>query len=183
MHYQSPPLIHRDLKVENILLSPPQTFKLCDFGSTTKPLPREKVPTAVEGIQKIELEINKTTTLQYRAPELVDVWGRKGFDEKIGECTRRFDPSQHCDTDGTASRPDIWALGVLLYKLCYYTTPFEENGPLAILNAQYKVRLDELIYDDLEANSQTSFSVPALPSLLSSNPISHLVYAARTRGE
>ncbi|GAA5946969.1 hypothetical protein JCM3765_002095 [Sporobolomyces pararoseus] len=116
MHYQSPPLIHRDLKVENILLTPPQTYKLCDFGSTTKPLPREKVPTAVEGIQKIELEINKTTTLQYRAPELVDVWGRKGYDEKI----------------------DIWALGVLLYKLCYYTTPFEENGPLAILNAQYK---------------------------------------------
>ncbi|GAA6031687.1 hypothetical protein JCM8097_001934 [Rhodosporidiobolus ruineniae] len=116
MHYQSPPLIHRDLKVENILLTPPNTFKLCDFGSTTRPLPRDKVPTAVEGIQRIELEINKTTTLQYRAPELVDVWGRKGFDEKI----------------------DIWALGVLLYKLCFYTTPFEEHGPLAILNAQYK---------------------------------------------
>ncbi|ORY57112.1 hypothetical protein BCR35DRAFT_296112 [Leucosporidium creatinivorum] len=117
MHYQSPPLIHRDLKVENILLSPPQTYKLCDFGSTTTPMPREKVPTAVEAIQKMELEINKTTTLQYRAPELVDVWGRKGYDEKI----------------------DIWALGVLLYKLCYYTTPFEEHGPLAILNAQYKI--------------------------------------------
>ncbi|GAA6014588.1 hypothetical protein JCM8202_001588 [Rhodotorula sphaerocarpa] len=116
MHYQDPPLIHRDLKVENILLSPPQTYKLCDFGSTTRPLPRDKVPTTVEGIQKIELEINKTTTLQYRAPELVDVWGRKGYDEKI----------------------DIWALGVFLYKLCFYTTPFEEHGPLAILNAQYK---------------------------------------------
>ncbi|BGP38672.1 Ark- serine/threonine protein kinase [Rhodotorula kratochvilovae] len=116
MHYQSPPLIHRDLKVENILLSPPQTYKLCDFGSTTRPLPRDKVPTSVEGIQKLEHSINKTTTLQYRAPELVDVWGRKGFDEKI----------------------DIWALGVLLYKLCFYTTPFEEHGPLAILNAQYK---------------------------------------------
>ncbi|BGP14633.1 hypothetical protein JCM10213_002199 [Rhodosporidiobolus nylandii] len=116
MHYQSPPLIHRDLKVENILLTPPNTYKLCDFGSTTRPLPREKVPTAVEGIQRIEMEINKTTTLQYRAPELVDVWGRKGFDEKI----------------------DIWALGVFLYKLCFYTTPFEEHGPLAILNAQYK---------------------------------------------
>lgn len=118
MHYQSPPLIHRDLKVENILLSPPQTYKLCDFGSTTRPLPRDKVPTTVEGIQKLEHSINKTTTLQYRAPELVDVWGRKGFDEKI----------------------DIWALGVFLYKLCFYTTPFEEHGPLAILNAQYKVR-------------------------------------------
>ncbi|GAA5851042.1 hypothetical protein JCM9279_005267 [Rhodotorula babjevae] len=116
MHYQSPPLIHRDLKVENILLSPPQTYKLCDFGSTTRPLPRDKVPTTVEGIQKLEHSINKTTTLQYRAPELVDVWGRKGFDEKI----------------------DIWALGVFLYKLCFYTTPFEEHGPLAILNAQYK---------------------------------------------
>lgn len=34
---------------------------------------------------------------------------------------------------------DIWALGVLLYKLCYYTTPFEESGPLGILNAQHKV--------------------------------------------
>jgi len=34
---------------------------------------------------------------------------------------------------------DVWALGVLLYKLCYYTTPFEEHGPLAILNVQYKI--------------------------------------------
>ena len=34
---------------------------------------------------------------------------------------------------------DVWALGVLLYKLCYYTTPFEEHGPLAILHVQYKI--------------------------------------------
>lgn len=34
---------------------------------------------------------------------------------------------------------DVWALGVLLYKLCYYTTPFEEHGPLAILNVQYRI--------------------------------------------
>lgn len=101
MHYQNPPLIHRDLKVrlpthksriqlirrteiqvENILLSPPNTFKLCDFGSTTIPLAR--VPTAVNEIQALEADINRTTTLQYRAPELVDVWSRKGYDEKIG---------------------------------------------------------------------------------------------------
>lgn len=35
-------------------------------------------------------------------------------------------------------KSDIWALGVLLYKLCYYTTPFEEQGTLAILNASFK---------------------------------------------
>lgn len=34
---------------------------------------------------------------------------------------------------------DIWALGVFLYKLCYYTTPFEEHGPLAIINVQYTI--------------------------------------------
>lgn len=35
-------------------------------------------------------------------------------------------------------KSDIWALGVLLYKLCYYTTPFEEVGQMAILNASFK---------------------------------------------
>lgn len=103
--------------MENILLTPPSTYKLCDFGSTTVALPASKVPTLAASLQLLEQEINKTTTLQYRAPELVDVWSRKGYDEKI----------------------DIWALGVFLYKLCYYTTPFEEHGPLAIMNASYKV--------------------------------------------
>lgn len=28
---------------------------------------------------------------------------------------------------------------MLLYKLCYYTTPFEEQGQLAILNAHYTI--------------------------------------------
>jgi AP2-associated kinase len=35
-------------------------------------------------------------------------------------------------------KADIWALGVLLYKLCYYTTPFEDVGQMAILNASFK---------------------------------------------
>ena len=35
-------------------------------------------------------------------------------------------------------KSDIWALGVLLYKLCYFTTPFEEGGQLAILNARFR---------------------------------------------
>ncbi|EPQ29681.1 uncharacterized protein PFL1_02901 [Pseudozyma flocculosa PF-1] len=134
MHHQDPPLMHRDLKVENILMSPSvgpdaipgsrsassnlkATFKLCDFGSAAPVLSR-RAPKSMDEVKRVEADLNKHTTLQYRAPEMVDVYQRRVIDEKA----------------------DIWALGVFLYKLCYYTTPFEENGggPLAILNVQYR---------------------------------------------
>lgn len=119
MHYLKPPLLHRDLKVENVLISKPSTssstpiYKLCDFGSTAPPRPAAK--TAEEG-RAIEEDVQKHTTMQYRSPEMIDVWRKQPIDEKA----------------------DIWALGVLLYKLCYYTTPFEAVGQMAILNASFK---------------------------------------------
>ncbi|GME25235.1 hypothetical protein GTA08_BOTSDO03449 [Neofusicoccum parvum] len=116
MHYLKPPLLHRDLKVENVLIATHSTsrvYKLCDFGSTAPPRPA--ATNAAEG-RLIEDDIQKHTTMQYRSPEMVDVYRRQPIDEKS----------------------DIWALGVLLYKLCYYTTPFEEQGQMAILNASYK---------------------------------------------
>ncbi|MCJ1401167.1 hypothetical protein MMC11_004379 [Xylographa trunciseda] len=116
MHYLKPPLLHRDLKVENVLISSSGTsrqYKLCDFGSTAPPRPA--ATTAAEG-RLIEDDVQKHTTLQYRSPEMIDVYRKQPIDEKS----------------------DIWALGVLLYKLCYYTTPFEEQGQMAILNASFK---------------------------------------------
>ena len=114
MHHLSPPLMHRDLKVENILLASPSCYKLCDFGSATTPL--VQAAQTIPEIQALEADLNRTTTLQYRAPEMCDVWARK----PIG------------------LPADVWALGVFLYKLCYYTTPFEEHGILAIQHVQYK---------------------------------------------
>lgn len=35
IHSQVPPIIHRDLKIENLLISAESTIKLCDFGSAT----------------------------------------------------------------------------------------------------------------------------------------------------
>ncbi|KAF9270679.1 hypothetical protein L218DRAFT_889328 [Marasmius fiardii PR-910] len=114
MHNSRPPLLHRDLKVENILQASPTSFKLCDFGSATTVASR--LPQTVQEFRALEDDLNQHTTMQYRAPEMIDVHMRRPVDEKS----------------------DVWALGVLLYKLCYYTTPFEEHGPLAILNVQYK---------------------------------------------
>ncbi|KAI0408699.1 hypothetical protein F4802DRAFT_604880 [Xylaria palmicola] len=141
MHYLKPPLLHRDLKVENVLITmhgSKRKFKLCDFGSAATPRP---APQTVVDCRLIDEDIQKHTTMQYRSPEMVDVYRKQPIDEKS----------------------DIWALGVLLYKLCYYTTPFEDQGQLAILNASYRFpshpafsdRLKQLIASMLREN-QTS---------------------------
>ncbi|KAK4179269.1 putative serine/threonine-protein kinase [Triangularia setosa] len=116
MHYLRPPLLHRDLKVENVLITmvgSVRKFKLCDFGSAAAP---RAAPQTVVECRLMDEDVQKHTTMQYRSPEMVDVYRKQPIDEKS----------------------DIWALGVLLYKLCYYTTPFEEQGQLAILNASYR---------------------------------------------
>ncbi|KAL7898580.1 hypothetical protein HDV63DRAFT_356099 [Trichoderma sp. SZMC 28014] len=141
MHYLKPALLHRDLKVENVLITngpSGKRFKLCDFGSAAPPRP---APTTVVDCRLMDEDIQKHTTLQYRSPEMVDVYRKQPINEKS----------------------DIWALGVLLYKLCYYTTPFEDQGQLAILNASYRYpsypvfsdRLKSLIAMMLKENHQS----------------------------
>lgn len=124
----SPPLLHRDLKVENVLISgsgSSTTYKLCDFGSTAPPRPAAS--SAAEG-RIIEDDIQRHTTLQYRSPEMIDVYRKQPIDEKS----------------------DVWALGVFLYKLCYYTTPFEEVGQMAILNASFNFPAHPAFSDQLK---------------------------------
>lgn len=112
MHYLSPPLIHRDLKIENVLISGDGIYKLCDFGSASSILPP---PRNQQEFQLLDHDIQNNTTAQYRAPEMVDLGRGFPIDEKS----------------------DIWAFGVFIYKLCYYTTPFEREGNMAILNSRY----------------------------------------------
>ena len=73
-------------------------------------------------------DVQRHTTLQYRSPEMIDIYRKQPINEKS----------------------DIWALGVLLYKLCYYTTPFEDQGQLAILNASFKFPNNPMFSDKLK---------------------------------
>lgn len=174
MHYLKPPLLHRDLKVENVLISKTTSgtplYKICDFGSAAVPRPAAK--TAEEG-RLIEEDVQKHTTMQYRSPEMIDVWRKQPIDEKA----------------------DIWALGVLLYKLCYYTTPFENVGQMAILNATYtcpsypafSARLKKFIAWMLKENPQDRPSIYQVVKEVCSMrgaevPIKD-IYANRTQSE
>ena len=56
----------------------------------------------------MEEEIARFTTPMYRAPEMVDVWSNSPV--------------------GPAG--DVWALGCLLFQLCFHSHPFEDGAKL-----------------------------------------------------
>ncbi|XP_065261032.1 BMP-2-inducible protein kinase isoform X3 [Emys orbicularis] len=112
LHHCKTPIVHRDLKVENILLNDNGNYVLCDFGSATnKFLNPQK-----DGVNVVEEEIKKYTTLSYRAPEMINLYGGKPVTTKA----------------------DIWALGCLLYKLCFFTLPFGESQ-VAICDGNFTI--------------------------------------------
>ncbi|KAK1424913.1 hypothetical protein QVD17_20254 [Tagetes erecta] len=114
MHCQSPPIAHRDLKAENLLLGPDGLWKLCDFGSTSTNHRRFERPEEM-GIE--EDNIRKHTTPAYRSPEMWDLFLREVISEKV----------------------DIWALGCLLFRICYFKSAFDGESKLQVLNGNYRI--------------------------------------------
>ncbi|CAL8096970.1 unnamed protein product [Calicophoron daubneyi] len=112
LHHCKTPIIHRDLKVENILIDERQNFVLCDFGSSTSRV----LHPAIHGLQRCQEEINKYTTLAYRAPELINLYSSIPLGPQI----------------------DIWAMGCLLYCLCFASLPFGDSA-LAIQSGNYSI--------------------------------------------
>ncbi|VDO90682.1 unnamed protein product [Heligmosomoides polygyrus] len=66
---------------------------------------------------QLEEEMQRHTTPMYRAPEILDTY--QNF--IVG-------PQQ-----------DIWALGCVLFYLCYHVHPFEDSAKLRILNVAYSI--------------------------------------------
>ncbi|KAJ4848802.1 hypothetical protein Tsubulata_037239 [Turnera subulata] len=135
MHCQSPPIAHRDLKAENLLLAPDGSWKLCDFGSSSTNHKRFEKPEEM-GIE--EDNIRKYTTPAYRAPEMWDLFRRDVISEKV----------------------DIWALGCLLFRICYFKSAFDGESKLQVLNGNYRIpelpkfssAVTDLIRDMLQAS-------------------------------
>lgn len=112
MHSQSPPITHRDLKIENVLFANGQ-FKLADFGSATT---YYFEPKTSQQIAATESEVEETMTAVYRPPESHDLWSKKA----------RLD-----------TKMDIWALGIVLYVLLFLRMPFNEASPRQILTLEF----------------------------------------------
>lgn len=90
MHGQSPPIAHRDLKIENVLINASSQLKLCDFGSSTT---RAKAYVTQREIVEEEERIGKYSTAMYRSPELVEIASAIGKRTLINE------------------KVDVWSLG------------------------------------------------------------------------
>lgn len=92
-------LLHRDVNVENIVQSSKTCYKLCDFGSAS---PVGSPPKTNQEREALKADLDKLMTTSYRAPETFDF-----------------------DMGPIDERSDVWAFGVVLYRLCFGKTPFE----------------------------------------------------------
>ncbi|NXO26147.1 GAK kinase, partial [Cisticola juncidis] len=152
MHKQKPPIIHRDLKVENLLISNQGTIKLCDFGSATTIAYYPDYNWSAQKRALVEEEITRNTTPMYRTPEMIDLYSNFPIGEK----------------------QDIWALGCILYLLCFRQHPFEDGAKLRIVNGKYVIPQNDtrysvfhdLIRSTLKVNPDERLSITELVNQL-----------------
>ncbi|XP_036382245.1 cyclin-G-associated kinase isoform X2 [Megalops cyprinoides] len=152
MHKQKPPIIHRDLKIENLLISHQGTIKLCDFGSATTVAHYPDYSWSAQKRSMVEDEITRNTTPAYRTPEMIDLYSNFPINEK----------------------QDIWALGCILFLLCFKQHPFEEGAKLQIVNGKYAIPQNDnkytvfhdLIRSMLKINPEERLSITELVNQL-----------------
>uniref|UniRef100_A0AAG5CTP3 Cyclin-G-associated kinase n=1 Tax=Anopheles atroparvus TaxID=41427 RepID=A0AAG5CTP3_ANOAO len=120
LHSQPKPINHRDIKIENFLIGSDGLLKLCDFGSASTDSFAPDVTWNAAQRDTLEDALTRCTTPMYRAPEQLDTWANYPIGIKM----------------------DVWALGCILYCLCYRKHPFEDSAKLRIINANYTIPND-----------------------------------------
>ena len=106
-------IYHRDLKLENILLSKNNLIKLIDFGSAIKQQKKLNINSS-----KNNLLLTKCGSINYCAPEIL-----KGFKYN-------------------GKNSDIWSLGVILYVLSTGSLPFDENNEHELIKKILKCKIN-----------------------------------------
>jgi cyclin G-associated kinase len=117
LHRQSPPIVHRDLKCENLLIDATGAIKLCDLGSATTSTYAPDPSWNMARRTAMEEELQKYTTPMYRSPEMVDIWSNYAV----------------------GPPGDVWALACLLYQLCFHRQAFDDGAKLSIINGNYQI--------------------------------------------
>lgn len=119
-HIHSQNINHRDIKVENFLIGTDGLLKLCDFGSATQESLTPDLTWSAQQRNNLEELLQKFTTPMYRAPEQLDTWNNYPIGVKT----------------------DVWALGCILFCLCYKKHPYEDGAKLRIVNGNYSIPSD-----------------------------------------
>ena len=124
MHTLSPPIAHRDVKIENVLRFG-NIFKLCDFGSASSDTLIPEKETKESRRDKFDI-FERNTTFMYRPPEMVDEYGSFPVNEKV----------------------DIWALGCILYAILFKQQPFQDAQKLTIIKGDYYIPKEAKNYSE-----------------------------------
>jgi len=144
--------VHRDIKIENVLVGSDGNYKLCDFGSCTNLIVDFSAMPASD-YNDFTDEIEKNTTPMYRSPEM-------------GDPCRKYE---------VGFKADVWMLGCVLYTLCYFVHPFLEATKIGISRAVYRIpeeskhsdKINDLIRHLLTPNPSFRPSVESVLDILS----------------
>ena len=74
---QPKPLVHRDMKAENLLINADAVLKLCDFGSATTETYHPDASWTAAQRDNLSEELQKFTTPMYRAPEMLNLYNHQ----------------------------------------------------------------------------------------------------------
>ncbi|KAK7196095.1 protein kinase [Novymonas esmeraldas] len=155
LHTQQPPITHRDIRPENILLNNkltgPAAYKLTNFGNAaTEAYHCETREEANMAIADIQMHTNPA----FRAPEMADPWSKKRICEKT----------------------DMWAIGVLLYYMMYLRLPFDPSTAIGQENwvvrfppqtmGSYTGSLRVMVEHLLDPNPESRWDVFALTNFM-----------------
>lgn len=158
-HLHAQKINHRDIKIENFLLGADGMLKLCDFGSATMEFHTPDITWSTQQRNTLEEFLQKFTTPMYRSPEQLDMWSNFPI--------------------GIAS--DVWALGCILFCLCYKKHPFEDGAKLRIINGNYSIPNDSR-YVCFNEIIKGCFVVDPTNRLTVSNILERLAAISETKG-